>query len=301
MGSFCPVAGTRNPHRDCNFAERVVETVPKSLRHSCRSELTRQGISLPYDRYSYGARLPGLRRKASPCGYPLPLTFRHRAGVSVYTAPCAAWHTPVFLLNSRLGRFSATQESFDVLYTSLSIPSYEVTVSLCRVPWPGFTRSPEAARLAHLCRFTVRTSWRSPQSFSRLSTPQKLALPCGAAFPSGLGHFGCGLPPWTVIHKTASASFQCPSVVRHDKTGREFQPVIHRLRLWGLTLGSASPCADCHGAGNLGLTVCRVFTRICAYSIRHPHFWSLQDNVCHGPFTAPRTLPYPCCKATRPS
>src|SRR5579872_7239789 len=46
MGSFCPVAGTRNPHRDCNFAEHVVETVPKSLRHSCRSELTRQGISL---------------------------------------------------------------------------------------------------------------------------------------------------------------------------------------------------------------------------------------------------------------
>src|SRR6266545_27892 len=46
MGSFCPVAGTRNPHRDCNFAESLVETVPKSLRHSCRSELTRQGISL---------------------------------------------------------------------------------------------------------------------------------------------------------------------------------------------------------------------------------------------------------------
>jgi hypothetical protein len=27
----------------------------------------------------------------------------------VYTAPCAAWHTPVFLLNSRLGRFTATR------------------------------------------------------------------------------------------------------------------------------------------------------------------------------------------------
>ena len=26
----------------------------------------------------------------------------------MYTAPCAAWHTPVFLLNSRLGRFTAT-------------------------------------------------------------------------------------------------------------------------------------------------------------------------------------------------
>jgi hypothetical protein len=30
----------------------------------------------------------------------------------VYTAPYAAWHTPVFLLNSRLGRFAATQKSF---------------------------------------------------------------------------------------------------------------------------------------------------------------------------------------------
>ncbi len=32
---------------ECNFAESLVETVGKSLRHSCRSELTRQGISLP--------------------------------------------------------------------------------------------------------------------------------------------------------------------------------------------------------------------------------------------------------------
>src|SRR6476620_10690268 len=42
---------------------------------------------------------------------PLPLTFRHRAGVSAYTAPYAAWHAPVFLLNSRLGRFAATTPS----------------------------------------------------------------------------------------------------------------------------------------------------------------------------------------------
>ena len=28
-------------------ADRIMETVGKSLRHSCRSELTRQGISLP--------------------------------------------------------------------------------------------------------------------------------------------------------------------------------------------------------------------------------------------------------------
>jgi len=37
-----------------------LETVEKSLHHSCRSELTRQGISLPLDRQSYGRRLLGL-------------------------------------------------------------------------------------------------------------------------------------------------------------------------------------------------------------------------------------------------
>jgi hypothetical protein len=61
--------------------------------------------------------------------------------------------------------------------------------------------------------------------------------------------------------------------------GRECSPSVHRLRLWGLALGSASPCADCHGAGILGLTVCGVFTRICAYSFRHPHFPSLHGLV----------------------
>ena len=33
-------------HTYYNFAGSLVETVPKSLRHSCGSELTRQGISL---------------------------------------------------------------------------------------------------------------------------------------------------------------------------------------------------------------------------------------------------------------
>ena len=80
------------------------------------------------------------------------------------------------------------------------------------------------------------------------------------------------------------------------KTGPEFQPAVHRLRLWGLDLGSASPCADCHGAGTLRLTVSKVFTWICAYSFRHPHFSSLQANGCPGPFTVRRTLPYPLHK-----
>src|SRR4051812_20009335 len=141
-----------------------------------------------------------------------------------------------------------------------------------------------------MCRFPVRTSCSSAQSFSRLSTPEELRLGCPARFRSGLG---LPLHRSTAIHKAAPPSFQCPSVVHHCKTGRDFQPVDHRLRLWGLTLGSASPCADCHGAGTLGFPVSEVFTQICAYSFRHPHFSSLQDNVCHGPFIALRTLPYP--------
>ena len=46
-GSFRPVAGNLHLHRYYNFTESLVETVPRSLRLSCGSELTRQGISLP--------------------------------------------------------------------------------------------------------------------------------------------------------------------------------------------------------------------------------------------------------------
>ena len=43
-GSFCPAAGRRHLHRHCNFTGSLVETVLQSLRHSCRSELTRQEL-----------------------------------------------------------------------------------------------------------------------------------------------------------------------------------------------------------------------------------------------------------------
>ena len=81
-----------------------------------------------------------------------------------------------------------------------------------------------------------------------------------------------------------------------DWRGQNFHWTTHRLRLWGLDLGTASPCADCHGAGTLGFTVSQVFTGICAYSFRHPHFSSLHDNGCPGRFAARRTLPYPSHK-----
>src|SRR5437763_1497087 len=45
--SFRLAAGKSHLHDYYSFTESLVETVVQSLRHSCRSELTRQGISLP--------------------------------------------------------------------------------------------------------------------------------------------------------------------------------------------------------------------------------------------------------------
>lgn len=107
------------------------------------------------------------------------------------------------------------------------------------------------------------------QGFSCLSTLRDSRLGC----PAHSSQVSVSLHPFTAIHKAARASFQGPPGVANTlQTGPEYSPAVHRLRLWGLALGSASPCADCHGAGILGLTVCGVLTRICAYSIRHPLF-----------------------------
>ncbi len=47
--------------------------------------------------------------------------------------------------------------------------------------------------------------------------------------------------------------------------------------------------------------MCGVLTRICAYSIRHPHFRSLHEYRFHARFSASGTLPYPSDKVRRPS
>ena len=47
MGSFRLAAGRLHHHKHFNFTESQEETVWPSLCHSCRSELARQGISLP--------------------------------------------------------------------------------------------------------------------------------------------------------------------------------------------------------------------------------------------------------------
>ena len=60
-GSFRLAAGKQHLHCYCIFTGRLVETVFKSLSHSCGPELTRQGITLPLDDYSYRRRSLVLR------------------------------------------------------------------------------------------------------------------------------------------------------------------------------------------------------------------------------------------------
>ena len=125
----------------------------------------------------------------------------------------------------------------------------------------------------------------TPQD-STLGLPPQSRTPLSAGLPQSLRR-------WTALHVAAPASFHGPLLLHHDGTGPESSPAIHRLRLWGLALGSASPCADCHGAGILGLTVSEVFTLICAYSFRHPHFRPLHGKVSTAASLLPERSPTP--------
>src|SRR5205085_1576133 len=62
-------------------------------------------------------------------------------------------------------------------FTKRGPPSSEVTVVICRVPWPEFSQAPEDFLLAHLCRFTVR----APHG----STTRGAFLGSGASVASG--------------------------------------------------------------------------------------------------------------------
>jgi hypothetical protein len=105
----------------------------------------------------------------------------------------------------------------------------------------------------------------------------------------------------TAVHKAARPSFHGPWRGNTAcRAGPESSPAVHRLRLWGLALGPASPCADRHGAGTLGLTVRGVLTRVRAYSIRHPHFRSLQGFVPTPPSRHPERSPTARGAARRP-
>src|SRR5690606_6627501 len=125
--------------------------------------------------------------------------------------------------------------------------------------------------------------------FSCVSTPDELIQAFAILLHSGLGvaPYILGRPStWPLaLRSTVPANF---NTVR---SGLEYSPACHRLRLLGLDLGPASPGADCHGAGTLGLPVAGVLTRLCAYSFRHPHFRPLHPKVSTGASMLPERSP----------
>ena len=107
-------------HNKFNFIGIVLETVGQSLLHSCRTELTRQGILLPQDHQGYGRRLLMLIKKRELFFFAL----QHWAGVRFYTSYLNLAESYVFIKQSPPSLFF------------LSLPTLypEVTELICRVP-----------------------------------------------------------------------------------------------------------------------------------------------------------------------
>ena len=139
-GSFRLAAGNRHLYRYCIFTEQLLETVPWSLDLSCGPELTRQGITLPLDGYSYRRRLLALHslspyQKARTCEINVPALVRSQ---SLYIL-LRVKQGLVFLINSRQGTFAAASLSSS-LKLARHIP--KLRLLFCRVPSGAFTRSP---------------------------------------------------------------------------------------------------------------------------------------------------------------
>lgn len=102
MGSFRLADNISHLHKNFIFAENILETAGRSLCHSCASELTRQGITLPQDRYSYSRRLPEIPFFAKYAPYSLTGTGQASDLIPLFSN----LQSPVFLVNSRPPRFS---------------------------------------------------------------------------------------------------------------------------------------------------------------------------------------------------
>ncbi len=203
------------------------------------------------------------------------------------------------MLNSRLGRFTATRSS------APRKGGWPARASLLPKLRDQYAEFLDHVSLVHLRLLASPTCVGlryghllvSRLSFSCLSTPQDSARgsPRSPRTPvSGIAP----LRRWTATStRPLLLRSSVPQTFNDHEMGPECQPARHRLRLWGLALGPASPCADCHGAGTLGLTVRGVFTRVCAYSFRHPHFRSLQDNGSPVPSLLPERSPTPVTKS----
>ncbi len=123
IGSFRLATSTPHLHGNFNFTKSVLETAKQSLRLSCTSEFTRQGISLPQDRQSYGRRLLGVIFKAYTLFH---FTFQHRAGVRPYTSSYDLAESCVFGKQSPLHIFLQPQYINRYIFRFLLSRSYKI-------------------------------------------------------------------------------------------------------------------------------------------------------------------------------
>src|SRR6266516_50263 len=142
-GSFRPTTGTRYLHRDYSFTGSLVETAPKSLRHSCRSELTRQGISLE--------ALPEIEIQADDNFLRLPsLHVAMQTGPSHHPMSRASGVWPLrILISSCLGFFR-------FIVWTISAISMRPSVDLCR---PREISSTQRANFSKFCCFGLRNEY----------------------------------------------------------------------------------------------------------------------------------------------
>ena len=192
---------------------------------------------------------------------PAPSTYRHRAGVRLYTSSCELAESCVF-----------DKQSLEPILCGSplrgSTPCTEGTGSFCRVPSRGFSRTPSDARLAHLCRIAVRAVISSTGGFSRPALRRTSGS--NAVALAGRGRLSprsvcCRRPPrfdlrhgWRNINRLPIGYAPGPRL----RT---------RLTLGGLTF-PRKPCAFGGWASHPS----------CRYSFRHTHSPSLHRSSPSG-------------------
>jgi len=127
-GSFRPGAGTRYLHRGFSFAGSSLETLPKSLRHSCGSEL--HIISVFPQSVDYTFISPSIRRSLSFLYFRLPDGFIEYA-ISIISARCLRfkWRFER-TIRQILANFSKSAEPYTSTPKKITKRFYQMQVSL---------------------------------------------------------------------------------------------------------------------------------------------------------------------------
>jgi len=135
MGSYRLTAKSLHLNRILDFTRVILETVKKSLHHSCTSSIKWQGISLPLDRQSYSRRLLRIKKYIFYYKKHILLYLKVPGRCQIQYFIIAILQNPVFLINSRFFHVSDLLNKLFVQKT----PSSEVTELICRVPSISFT------------------------------------------------------------------------------------------------------------------------------------------------------------------